>query len=222
MPLESVHHLAHPSETVWIIKSASITSVRQDAQGITNAQSSMNAEEEFVYWLKSVDRMTIVPSPKLVLLPFPILAKGNVRMSAVALSFVVAMQSVKPAVTDPFVLALKVSLATQKMTKLAVRRNFVQPTLTVQEIAFVWISDVLRHSDQAAQQTENVVLKKFVSMVTVSIPVTIQQIVVSMPAAQFTTTTSSVLALKDLLAMLKSNVSEFQTLACQPNNVLVA
>lgn len=218
---ESVHHLVLPSVIAWTTKFVSTTNVLQGAQETINALSSMNAEEVFASWLKNVDLMMIAPSLKLVQLPFPTLAKENVKMSAVDLSFVEGMRCVKPAVTDLFVLVLKASLATLKMIKLAVKRNFVQPIQTVLEIAFVWISDVLLHSDQAVQLTENVVPRRSVSMVIVSILVTILLIAVSMLAAQFTITRSNVHALKDLLATLKLNVSGSPIHACQPSNVQV-
>ena len=153
-------------------------------------------------------------------LPFQAWAKENVRMFATDQSFVEETLFVKPTITDPFVLVQKAFLVTLKMTRLAARRNFAPPMLTALETTFVWISDALLHSDQLAVSIENVPRMKSVQEEIVSIPAKEAVHVVSMLSAQFSTTTSNALVLKDSQAMLKLNVSGFLILACLTKDAL--
>ena len=150
------------------------------------------------------------------------LVKENVKMSVMDQLFVVEMQFVKQTITDPFVPALMDSLATLKMTKLDVSRNFVLLTLIVQETTFAWITDVLHLLELVAQSTENVDLMKFAKAGIVSILVEVHLLVESMPIVMFTTIRNNVPVLKALLEILKLNVFECLIPVSQIKDALAA
>lgn len=131
------------------------------------------------------------------------------------------MQFVKPTITVLSVLVLTDILATLKMTKLDVRKNFVPPTQIVLMRVSVWTTDVFLLQDLAVLLTENVPPQKIVSMETVFILVTTLQLVESMLDVKFINTKNSVHVLKVSLVMLKLNVFACPTLVFPINNVLV-
>ena len=88
-----------------------------DVTKIANVLNFTNVVEEFVPWRKSADRMMIVHRPNLAQLPFPVLAKENVKMFATDLLYVDGMRYARLITTDLSVLVLKAFLAIRKMTK---------------------------------------------------------------------------------------------------------
>ena len=97
MLLECVLPLVHLFGIVWKVKLVSTINVLTDVPKTTNVQNFMNAEEEFVLWLKNVVQMVTVLELNLVLLPFLIWGKENAVMFVKVLSFVVEMLFANPA-----------------------------------------------------------------------------------------------------------------------------
>ena len=95
--MECVHPLVHLFGIVWKVKLVSTINVLTDVPKTTNVQNFMNAEEEFVLWLKNVDQMVTVLELNLVLLPFLIWDKENAVMFVKVLSFAVEMPFANPA-----------------------------------------------------------------------------------------------------------------------------
>ena len=95
--MECVLPLVHLFGIVWKVKLVSTINVLTDVPKTTNVQNFMNAEEEFVLWLKNVVQMVTVLELNLVLLPFLIWDKENAVMFVKVLSFAVEMLFANPA-----------------------------------------------------------------------------------------------------------------------------
>ena len=95
--MECVLPLVHLFGIVWKVKLVSTINVLTDVPKTTNVQNFMNAEEEYVLWLKNVVQMVTVLELNLVLLPFLIWDKENAVMFVKVLSFVAEMLFANPA-----------------------------------------------------------------------------------------------------------------------------
>jgi len=220
--LEFVRHPVLPSGIVWTTKFVSMKNVSQGATKIANVLNFMNAEEVFVLWLKNVVQAMTVLHLNLVLQPFLVLDKENVRMFVLDLLSAVEMLFVKPVLTDLSVLVRMAILATQKMTKLDVKRNFVPPTRTVLMRVFVWTTGVFHQPEQAVPLIAIAHLRKIASTATAYTLVIILHLVALMLYVMSTNMTKLVLAPKVSLVTLKLNAFACPTLVFPIKDVLVA